>query len=146
MVERLRWILLIPVVVGSGYGIASISMAYHSRITAPCSSTPELPICSAPWYFAQWFWVPLIASMAVAIAVVTLAYFMAPSRKMLVAKIFFGAGAACAAYLEIFLGFLFGMWSISVAGVAAIAAGVMSLVLVARVHVNSEEVGPAHDA
>jgi hypothetical protein len=146
MVTILRWILLIPVVVGSGYGIASLAIAYYRRLTAPCTYSPDLPLCTEPWYLAQWFWLPLVASIAVAIAVVLLAYLVAPSRKMLVAKLLFGAGAACAAYLEIFLGLLFQVWHIAAAGAAAIAAGFTTLALVARSHKAAMQEVRAHDA
>jgi Ca2+/Na+ antiporter len=94
---------------------------------------------------AQWLLLPSIAASASAIVVVGLAYLVAPSRKLKVARVFFAIGAAVTCFYSILLG-LAGLWPILIAGIATLATGAATLIYLYKTQDRSKTRTVAHDA
>jgi hypothetical protein len=131
MNPRLRWILLIPAVVASWYVIVSGFGTYYQRLTSDCSSAPDLPQCTSFWYVVQTSFLPILAAAVSAVTVVLVAYAVAPTKKLSVARICFGVGAAIAAIAGTFLGLL-GQFQLVIAAAFAIVAGALTIASVTR--------------
>ena len=132
MGHALRWVLLLPAVLGTWLGVFYLFADYHRSLTAPCESAPSLPQCTDP---LNVFLVNILPSLGAAVSAVLVLYvtfLMAPSKKLEAVRICFGVGAAIA-FTGAWINAGTRSWDMLAAACSALLVGIITVAVASRV-------------
>ena len=137
MNKTLRWLLLPVACVAAWYVALFVGIVLLSVAQAFCPSNEMVSgMCIAPWYRPVETGIFCLSTALSALFVVTTAYFVAPTARVLVAWLAFGTGCIVALYFVLSTS----AWPVFA---SAVAAGLVEVLLLSRCVVSLVRGGSA---